>query len=449
MPQTNSDSLKINSITLKNVGPFDDEGLTINFGSKQNKEDKNKEDKANVHILVGENGSGKSTILYAIANTFIGVHGIMTGVTPLNSKISIENVDNLNIQVNFVEKENDYISIVSKFDEKDTQRIYLDENKNIQTKIILNSNLSYYESLKTNTNAYKNIVSNKLFLTYSGRTKVLEGEAVASIGDVQINPYHQSLTFNNTVDPNTIINWIAAALTNINLGDESGLYSGIIQKIYDFTIQILDLNKSEFHAKMLTAPLRPAFYINQNYVSFGGLSDGYKSILSLICDVVIRIYNVNWEAKNIKPENQKLILFLDEIDIHLHPTWQRKILPALQKLFPNAEILCTTHSPFVVNSVSDAWVYELKDGKLKDRRLTQLGDSYGYSLIEDFGISGDFSYEVNVELKNFFDLIYKYEEDNVKNSKVEIQDLAKKLMNYGEEVKQIVIFNLKKYGLYN
>ncbi|MBK7937436.1 MAG: ATP-binding protein [Lewinellaceae bacterium] len=42
---------------------------------------------------------------------------------------------------------------------------------------------------------------------------------------------------------------------------------------------------------------------------------------------------------------RNFILFLDEIEVHLHPAWQRKILPAVQKLFPNAQIFISTHSP--------------------------------------------------------------------------------------------------------
>ena len=57
---------------------------------------------------------------------------------------------------------------------------------------------------------------------------------------------------------------------------------------------------------------------------------------------------------------KNLILFLDEIEVHLHPAWQRKVLPVVQKLFKNSQIFISTHSPFVVNSVDDAWVYKLE-----------------------------------------------------------------------------------------
>ena len=88
------------------------------------------------------------------------------------------------------------------------------------------------------------------------------------------------------------------------------------------------------------------------------LPDGLKSIVSWLTDVLMRMDRLQW-VEDRPVTDQPLILFLDEVDIHLHPKWQRKILPVIQKLFRNAQIFVSTHSPFVVGSVQDAWVYKL------------------------------------------------------------------------------------------
>ncbi len=89
----------------------------------------------------------------------------------------------------------------------------------------------------------------------------------------------------------------------------------------------------------------------------------------------MRIDSLKWEDDS--PIFEKnLILFLDEIEVHLHPAWQRKVLPVVQKLFKNSQIFVSTHSPFVVNSVDDAWVYKLKleeNGKAKVAECRQIG----------------------------------------------------------------------------
>jgi ABC-type multidrug transport system ATPase subunit len=88
------------------------------------------------------------------------------------------------------------------------------------------------------------------------------------------------------------------------------------------------------------------------------LPDGLKSIISWLTDVLMRMDRLHWVEER-PVTDQPLILFLDEVDIHLHPEWQRKILPVIQHLFRNAQIFVSTHSPFVVGSVQDAWVYKL------------------------------------------------------------------------------------------
>jgi predicted ATP-binding protein involved in virulence len=76
---------------------------------------------------------------------------------------------------------------------------------------------------------------------------------------------------------------------------------------------------------------------------------------------------LKWE-NDLPVFEREFILFLDEIEVHLHPSWQRKVLPVVQKLFKNAQIFITTHSPFIVNSIDGAYIYELKldaEGKCK------------------------------------------------------------------------------------
>jgi predicted ATP-binding protein involved in virulence len=77
-----------------------------------------------------------------------------------------------------------------------------------------------------------------------------------------------------------------------------------------------------------------------------------------VADLSLRLETIPWVNTG-DVFLQPLILLLDEVDIHLHPKWQRLILPAVQKLLPNAQIFASTHSPFVVGSVKDAWIYRL------------------------------------------------------------------------------------------
>lgn len=63
----------------------------------------------------------------------------------------------------------------------------------------------------------------------------------------------------------------------------------------------------------------------------------FRSILSWLGDLLMRLDAIPWEDSTLLPTEQNIFLFLDEIEVHLHPTWQYKILNMLKKLLPNAQ----------------------------------------------------------------------------------------------------------------
>jgi len=184
-------------------------------------------------------------------------------------------------------------------------------------------------------------------------------------------------------------------------------------------------------------------------VEFGVLPDGLKSILSWIGDLLMRMDSIRWEKKQ-SVFDQPIILFLDEIDIHLHPSWQMKILPIIQKTFVNAQIFVSTHSPFVVASVEDAYVYDLnidKDGFSYLEQapiLTERGQSYIRVLQEVFDIEGEFvdSWSRN-NLKAFNLLLEKTKSKNSKAYK-DAQTIGAKLASENVELRDIVSISLKQ-----
>ena len=76
------------------------------------------------------------------------------------------------------------------------------------------------------------------------------------------------------------------------------------------------------------------------------LSQGMSSILGWAGTLLQRMYEIHGDAEH--PEQQPALLLLDEIDAHLHPRWQQKLMPILRKRFPGLQVLATTHSPLVV-----------------------------------------------------------------------------------------------------
>ncbi|HFU3957858.1 TPA: AAA family ATPase, partial [Streptococcus suis] len=94
-------------------------------------------------------------------------------------------------------------------------------------------------------------------------------------------------------------------------------------------------------------------------------SDGIRITLTMVADIASRMAKLNPQLLDKVLETPGVVL-IDEIDMHLHPTWQRKILESLLNIFPNIQIVTTTHSPVVVSNVKSEYLRLLKDNDIYD-----------------------------------------------------------------------------------
>ena len=93
------------------------------------------------------------------------------------------------------------------------------------------------------------------------------------------------------------------------------------------------------------------------------LSDGYKMIIAMVADIASRMAEANPDMVN--PLYAQGVVLIDEIDLHLHPLWQRKVLQQLHETFRYVQFIVTTHSPSIVLGAADiAQVLKLEDGKI-------------------------------------------------------------------------------------
>ncbi len=89
------------------------------------------------------------------------------------------------------------------------------------------------------------------------------------------------------------------------------------------------------------------------------LSDGYKTMLGLIVDLGSRFATANPGLKN--PLEADAVVMIDEIDLHLHPTWQQRVIGDMIRTFPRTQFILTTHSPYIVEALNN----HLKKGKIE------------------------------------------------------------------------------------
>ena len=106
---------------------------------------------------------------------------------------------------------------------------------------------------------------------------------------------------------------------------------------------------------------------------FDQLSEGYRSIVIFIVDLILRLQESKSSAKSL--DQFSGIVLVDEIGLHLHPKWQRSIIGELRKIFPNIQFFFTTHSPNIIQGASDdAVIYRVY--RNSEDGVTKLSDPY-------------------------------------------------------------------------
>lgn len=92
---------------------------------------------------------------------------------------------------------------------------------------------------------------------------------------------------------------------------------------------------------------------------FEHLSDGQRTMLGLFCDIARRAAILNPHFEGDASTKTKGVVLIDELDLHLHPKWQRKIISDLKETFPKLQFFCTTHSPFLIQSLNKGSLIQL------------------------------------------------------------------------------------------
>ena len=93
------------------------------------------------------------------------------------------------------------------------------------------------------------------------------------------------------------------------------------------------------------------------------MSDGERGILALVFDLTRRLVQANPEMSNPLAKAEAVVL-IDEIDLHLHPTWQRQIVRKLTTTFPRCQFIATTHSPQVIGEVEHDRIHIMANGEV-------------------------------------------------------------------------------------
>ena len=152
---------------------------------------------------------------------------------------------------------------------------------------------------------------------------------------------------------------------------------------------------------------------------FMTLSDGYSAVLNIVTEIMMRMEN-----KSSRSYDMQGIVFIDEIETHLHIDLQKKILPFLTTFFPKIQFIVTSHSPFVLTSIDNAVVFDLE----KQLKLENLSGYSSEAIVESYFESDKYSDILKAQVARYETLL------NLDNPSLDQEDEIESLRRYFKQL---------------
>lgn len=177
------------------------------------------------------------------------------------------------------------------------------------------------------------------------------------------------LSANESVDIDSLARWF-------QYNELRALQEGKPPLVYRLTKQAV---LSAIHAQDIKYVVRDSqlmlLHENQGWRPFDELSDGQRRIAAIFCDLALRCASLNSQlAENCIVETPGIVT-IDELDLHLHPAWQRTLIGDLLRVFPKLQFIATSHSPFLLQAAFELGaVVDMETGEFAQATDTSIED---------------------------------------------------------------------------
>ncbi len=367
--------MRFDKISIMNMRLIGDVPLELSF-----RRDKN------IFVLLGDNGYGKTTILDAMATT-------LAVFTMQFSGIQDYQIGNLDVHINRHGNRSAFLSIKADvFHEEEIFSIIR------YRKGIVNPPKANYEQIRQLAIEKKDaIIQNKdvelpIFAYYgTGRGQFSVPERKRGFQKT----YERWDCYKNAIKPETdfkrFFSWF-------DVMESEELYMMKERQDFNYKFPALEVVRKAIsmfvenyqNPRIKVKPLR--FVMDridedgtQHELRIEQLSDGYKIVIAMVADLAARMAEANPNMHN--PLHATGVVLIDEVDLHLHPNWQRTILRKFHEVFPNIQFIVSTHSPIIVVGSSDiAQVINLNNPNCKVADISK--SNVGLVLLSElFGLS--------------------------------------------------------------
>lgn len=362
--------MRIDKIRVSNFKCFSD--INVNFDE-------------GVNLFVGGNGSGKTAVLDAINVALGGFFGSQE--QKLQRMIEFDEIK----ITNGIREPTATVLAISRNIEGEWSRTIKRDTKTNDTKATKPAS-DYGEAFFKNFNSSDDRTITPVIAYYSTqrlfKDASLSGKQRYDAANGRRNGYLQCLKDNAI--KGVLNEWLGNAVTRRatlqikEIENNDLILANVETAIRETLILFLELPE-DFSLKIYQDPDFDnelfVHYDETHNLPISYYSDGFRNILYLIIDLVWRASQLNpWLSLNEIGDSVNGAVTIDEIDLHLHPKWQAKVVGLMQRLFPSIQFFITTHSPTVVANFQNGSLYVIDNSIIEKNESPFFGKQINHVL---------------------------------------------------------------------
>jgi predicted ATP-binding protein involved in virulence len=354
-------------------------------------------------LILGENGTGKSNILKSIALVTSGSNALG------------ELLGNTDSWIKFDEQS---CTIIAELETKKGEEriISLRFNKGDNLSKIISNNK---KSLHLIDDAIENADRNYFVVAY-GASRRLSNEVFSNFAKSRNG---RSINVRNLFDNASTLNPLTAWIIELDYRSGNEGINLVKEALKDFlpgiTFHSIDKEKKQV-----------MFQTVDGIIPLDQLSDGYQNMAAWIGDLLFRITETFNDYK--KPLEARGLLLIDEVDLHLHPKWQRMLLDFIGNKLPNFQVVATTHSPLTAQQADSGELFALKRNDNNIVEIVPFNGSPKSLLVNQllmtpvFGLETDESFEIQ-KAKEEYEIL-KSKGDSMNSIDIEKMKIVKQTL---------------------
>ncbi|MBL8203255.1 MAG: AAA family ATPase [Blastocatellia bacterium] len=336
----------ITSIKIENLRCFEQAELTFQYPGRETETPLRF---PNINLLLGDNGAGKTTVLKAIALATLSPLILNSGFVPYrlvrrteigkreikearaNAEILLHPQDLTGTKISGQKPKFAGMIVLRRGDHEIFGEHYDSTLQDIRSQMYEDNSSAV---LLVGYGASRRVEdSDKIDLTARRKARLLRYERVAGL-------------FENHISLMPLASWLPS-FRKENPGHHKQVVNLINRLLPEGASFAGEFEQGEY-----------LFEINGTKAPFGALSDGYRAYIGWIADL---LYHICMGApKGAKLVENRGIVLVDEIDLHLHPEWQRSVIKTISETLPNLQFVFTSHSPIVAGSLQKENIFVME-----------------------------------------------------------------------------------------